>query len=60
MKKSKFEISKVYTIRWKKIGIRKSEFVTKTQFLYKMFPLFPILFFILNDAFHPTIFTNTS
>ena len=28
-KKSKFEISKVYTIRWTNIGIRKSEFVTR-------------------------------
>ena len=33
MKKSKIKISKVYTIRWKNVGIRKSEFVTKTQFL---------------------------
>ena len=33
MKESKFEIRKVYTIRWKNIGISKSEFVTKTKFL---------------------------
>jgi len=34
MKKSKFEISKVYTMRWEKNkGIRKSEFVAETQFL---------------------------
>jgi len=33
MKESKFEISKVYTIGGKNIGILKSKFVTKTQFL---------------------------
>ena len=33
MKESKFEISKVYNIRWQNISISKSEFVTKTQFL---------------------------
>jgi len=34
MKESKFEISKVSTIiRWKNVGIKKSEFATKTQFL---------------------------
>ena len=33
MKESKFEISKVYTSGGKNIGIRKFEFVTKTQFL---------------------------
>ena len=35
MKESKFEISKIYTIRWINIGIRKSEFVTKTQFIFQ-------------------------
>ena len=39
MKESKLEISKVYTIRWKNIGIRKSEFVTKTLFLSKFHEL---------------------
>jgi len=29
---TKFEISRVYTIRWKNIAIRKPEFVTNTQF----------------------------
>ena len=36
IKKSKFEKSKVYTIR----GIRKFEFVTKTQFLLHIFEFF--------------------
>ena len=33
--KSKFEILRVYTIRLSSIGIRKFEFVAKTQFLYE-------------------------
>jgi len=33
MKKSKFEISKVTPSGGKNVGIRKSEFVTKTQIL---------------------------
>ena len=32
MKETKFEISRVYTIRWNNIAIRKPEFVTNTQF----------------------------
>ena len=36
MKESKFEISKFTPSGGKNIGIRKSEFVTKTQFLYKI------------------------
>ena len=36
MKKSKFEILNVYTIRWKKYRFRKSEFVKKIHFLYNL------------------------
>ena len=37
IKYSKFEIPKVYTINFQRIeGIRKFEFVAKTQFLYKV------------------------
>jgi len=47
-KKSKFEISKVYTIRLQKyMGIRKFEFVAKTQLLCFETINFAILFSIL-------------